>query len=81
LVAFARTLRDKTLLCVVPRCVPAMMPGGALALSDTWGGCLANPSARPLRDLFTGAEISGRALRISDWFASFPMAVLVTASE
>jgi (1->4)-alpha-D-glucan 1-alpha-D-glucosylmutase len=84
-IAHARQYEDKTILVAVPRFACTLMHGDvALPLGNAWKDwSLSLPSELQgtYRNIFTGAVLSAdAAMPLAQVFASFPVAVFVTAS-
>ena len=89
LFAFGRGTDDRVITCV-PRLVATLIPDGAAPPlgAAVWGDTsIAVDSARPLRDVFTGATMTpvpsgdGHTLAAAAIFERFPVALLVPSGS
>src|SRR4051794_13164451 len=89
LFAFARGTEDRVITCV-PRLIGTLIPDGAAPPlgAAVWGDTsIAVDSARPLRDVFTGAVMTpvpsgdGHTLAAATIFERFPVALLVPSGS
>jgi len=71
----------RALVCAVPRLVLAALEAGGGRVR--WEGALALPPGLPRRwrDAVTGATREGPHIPLSDLFADFPVALLVSEDE
>jgi (1->4)-alpha-D-glucan 1-alpha-D-glucosylmutase len=78
-VAFQRSLRDRHLVCIVPRFSAKRTRGQRpWAIGDVWGDETVHlPHPGVYRNVFTGERLEGSELRMADVFARFPVAWLV----
>jgi len=78
LFAFSRAVPGRALVCAVPRLVLAALEAGGGRVR--WEGALALPPGLPRRwrDAVTGATREGPHIPLSDLFADFPVALLVS---
>jgi glycogen debranching enzyme GlgX/malto-oligosyltrehalose synthase len=81
-IALQRSLRERHLVCIVPRFSAKRTRGElAWALGAAWGDDVVHlPRPGAYRNVFTGERLEGSELRMADVLARFPVAWLVSSS-